>query len=157
MNPRACVVVSLLLLALVTPGCYTALKHPEGVTLVDEYQNRKDCMDCHQETWLYHYDPYRYGSYYPGDWRYYYGRPWWYDDYWYYTPPGQTEPVERDGRHMWTEPGLRAPVNPGVVPSLMGQESKSQQQSSTKKTPPESSKDTQKKEEKEKERHMWTK
>ena len=157
MNAKLYLFVTFLALALVGSGCYTVLKHPEGVAMVDENQNRKSCMDCHQETWLYHYDPYWYGSYYPGDWRYYYGRPWWYDDYWYYTPPGETEPVERGGRHMWTEPGLRAPDNLGITPSLQGQEGKSQQESSGTKAPPESSKDTQKKQEKETKRHMWTK
>lgn len=157
MSAKAYVIVSLLILILAIPGCFTVLKHPEGVTMVDEYQNRKDCMDCHQETWLYHYDPYWYGSYYPGDWRYYYGRPWWYEDYWYYTPPGGSEPVERGGRHMWTGPGLTAPQTPGIAPSLMGQENKSQQQSTGTQTAPEKKQETQKKEEKETKRHMWTK
>ena len=157
MSARVFLVVSLLLLAFVTQGCFTVLKHPEGVTMADEYQNSKSCTDCHQETWLYHYDRYWYGSYYPGDWGYYYGTPWWYDDYWYYPAAGQTEPVESGGRHMWSQPGLSAPLTPGVSPSLMGQESKSQQQSSGTQSPPENKKDTQKKEEKETKRHMWTK
>jgi len=157
MISRTWAILGLLLLVLFLPGCFTVLKHPEGVTLVDEYQNRKSCMDCHQETWLYHYDPYWYGSYYPGDWRYYYGRPWWYDDYWYYTPPGQSEPVERGGRHMWTQPGLSVPQLPGGGPALMGQENKSKQQSSGTQPAPESKKETQKKEEKDTKRHMWTK
>ncbi|MCX5800399.1 MAG: hypothetical protein NTX17_03325 [Candidatus Eisenbacteria bacterium] len=157
MSTRAYFVVSLLLLALVASGCYTVLKHPEGVALVDESQNRKNCMDCHQETWLYHYDPYWYGSYYPGDWRYYYGRPWWYDDYWYYTPSGETQPVEKGGRHMWSQPGLTAPANPGVTPSVREKTTPSQQESSGKDASSDASKDTKKKEEKETKRHMWTK
>jgi len=156
MNARIWVIFGLLLLLFITPGCYTMLQHPEGVSLVGEDQTRMSCMDCHQESWLYHSDPYWYGSYYPGDWRYYYGRPWWYEDYWYYYPPGETAPVESGGRHMWTNPGLRAPENLGISPAPKGQGTTTQE-GSTGKTPPETSKETKKTEEKKTERHMWTK
>lgn len=156
MKSKISLALGLLLLLFILPGCYTMLSHPESMALVDENQNRKSCMDCHEESWLYHYDPYWYGSSYQGDWRYYYGRPWWYDDYWYYYPPGETAPVESGGRHMWNTPGLRAPETLGVNPTPKGQGTNTQQGSTGTKTPPENSSEK-KTEEKKTERHMWTK
>jgi hypothetical protein len=111
-------------------------------------------MDCHQESWFYHYDPYWYGTYYPYDWWGYYGRPWWYDDYWYYSGPGEFEPVERGGRHMWSVPSLRPPDNLSIRPGLRPSPPKAED-SSKKKAP--AKEPSEKKKEPEKKRHMWNK
>jgi hypothetical protein len=155
MSARICLVVAVLFVAVVAGGCYTVLKHPEGVAMMDEGYQRKSCMDCHQESWFYHYDPYWYGTYYPNDWWGYYGRPWWYDDYWYYSGAGEYEPVERGRRHMWTVPSLRPPDNLGIRPGL--KPPKSTGESSGKKAPPKKSEDKKKKDSKKKKRHMWSK
>ncbi|UCF77753.1 MAG: hypothetical protein JSW03_06470 [Candidatus Eiseniibacteriota bacterium] len=157
MGARASLVMAAVILALVAGGCYTVLKHPEGVTLMDESYQRKSCMDCHQEAWFYHYDPYWYGTYYPNDWWGYYGRPWWYDDYWYYYGTGEYEPVERGRRHMWTVPSLRPPDNLGIQPGFKPPAPGSGEDTSKKKAPAKEPEDSKKEESKKKKRHMWTK
>jgi len=158
MRLRAYLLLILLASSLFAGGCYTVLKHPEGAVLVDEYENRKNCSDCHQASWFYHQDPYwyganYYGTYYPYDWYDYYSRPWWYDDYWYYS--GSGAPVEREGRHMWTPPSLRPPDNISTPPALKVPEGKQSEGTSGKQTPSEGA--TQKEKKTEKKRHLWDK
>ena len=97
---------------LVICGCYTTLRHPADVDLVTEEGQFRDCLDCHQEGSFHRYDPYSYGvhyDFYPPLWRYYYARPWWYEDYWYYVPDryesdgsGEQRPVRRG---LWSRDG----------------------------------------------------
>lgn len=109
-------------------GCYTVLRHPEPQVLVAEDSGaRKACADCHVDSEFYHdaFDPGFYG--FGGYWEYptysdYYFRPWWYRDYWYYTPEPHTvvgTPVETRGQHMWGG-GTRREIQPGVTPLAPG-------------------------------------
>jgi hypothetical protein len=158
MSVRLCVLWIVLLSIVFVGGCYTVLKHPEGVALYDDYSERRSCSDCHQASWFYHQDPYwygayYYGTYYPYDWYYYYGRPWWYDNYWfYYDSP--SEPVETGQRHMWSPPSLRPPEQISIPPALKVPDTKQTEGSSGKQTPSEDKKPKEKDQDK---RHLWGK
>ncbi|UCG50973.1 MAG: hypothetical protein JSW58_12330 [Candidatus Latescibacterota bacterium] len=91
-----------LVTALVSPACYTLIKHPKVIE--EGYQQEvrdRQCTNCHyeDEIWSFHHPP-NHGSY-PGvqyyDWGYYYQVPWWYESYWYYTP-SSSETVPLPGR-----------------------------------------------------------
>jgi hypothetical protein len=83
---------------MVSPACYTLLKHPRVGTAVDDETRDNGCASCHYEEdiWSYHNPPNHRlyvttGDY---DWGFYNAVPWWYEAYWYYTPPGpQTVPL----------------------------------------------------------------
>jgi len=167
MRLRICLLLLLLASVLFAGGCYTVLKHPEGAVLVDEYQNRKNCSDCHQASWFYHEDPYwydanYYGTYYPYGWYDYYSRPWWYDDYWYYGGgpgggSGESGTVETGKRHLWTTPSLTAPDNISIPTGTKMQGGTQSGSTSGSQKPTQGA--TQKEEEKktEKKRHLWDK
>jgi len=168
MRLRICLLLLLLASALFAGGCYTVLVHPEGAVLVDEYQNRKSCSDCHQASWFYHEDPYwydanYYGTYYPYGWYDYYSRPWWYNDYWFYGGGGYgggSGTVETGKRHLWTTPSLTAPDNISISPKGKAQEgtqSGSSSGSSQKPAQGKTQKQEEKKSEPEKKRHLWDK
>ena len=83
----ACAIATALLTLLLTPACYTLLKHPRVRTDVAyEEVNDKQCNNCHAkaEIWSFHHssphpDRYTIGS----NWFYFYDLPWWYNAYWY--------------------------------------------------------------------------
>jgi hypothetical protein len=74
---------------MVTPACYTLLKHPPVNTVPTNQVAANDCTSCHyeDEVWNYHHPPnhpgYAAGRYNP-NWAYFYMVPWWYDASWYY-------------------------------------------------------------------------
>jgi hypothetical protein len=81
---------------IVSPACYTLLKHPQtGTAEIDDSQDTR-CVSCHNEDdiWSYHHPANH--RYYPGagiyyDWGFYYAVPWWYGTSWQDSPPdGQT-------------------------------------------------------------------
>lgn len=163
MRLRICLLLLLLSSMVFVSGCYTVLKHPEGAMLVDEYQNRKSCGDCHDATWFYHQDPYwyganYYGTYYPYGWYDYYSRPWWYDDYWYYGGYGEGgRNVETGGRHMWSTPTLRPPDNISMPPAMKVPQGTPPSAPSGKQAPTQSTKPREEEKKPEKKRHLWDK
>ncbi len=74
---------------LVSPACYTLLKHPPVDTVPTEEVATNQCTSCHyeDELWSYHHPP-NHQANYRADWAYFYMVPWWYDSYWYYSPSG---------------------------------------------------------------------
>ncbi len=164
MKLRICLLLLLLASALFVGGCYTVLVHPEGAVLVDEYQNRKSCSDCHQASWFYHEDPYwyggdYYGTYYPYGWYDYYSRPWWYNDYWYYDG-GHGEGsgnVETGKRHMWTAPSLTPPDNISIQPRTKVQEGAQPGSTSGSQKPTQGTQQKEEEKKPEKKRHLWDK
>ena len=117
--PRVHVLALLLAAAVLAgAGCYTVLRHPNTYDLADESQEQKSCADCHADADLYHYtDAHGWGwyNYYPAPWAVYYQSPWWYEDYWYYTPnsgdPGS--PAVTDERNLWgRSPGVESDFLP---------------------------------------------
>jgi hypothetical protein len=82
---RFSVIAAILFALVISPACYTLLKHPrvkENLVYVDVNDNR--CNSCHyeDELWGYHHPQ---NHWYP-TLGYGWGRyvPWWYTDYWYY-------------------------------------------------------------------------
>ncbi len=92
-TPRIfCPLLIIMATVLVSPACYTLLKHPRIDTTAYGEADDSRCASCHneEEVWSYHHPPnHRYysgaGSYY--DWGFYYAVPWWYGANWYDTPP----------------------------------------------------------------------
>jgi hypothetical protein len=94
-------------------GCYTVLRHPTGSDIVQEGSYYRGCSDCHADAAFYH--PYGGSPYYNYGqsnygWGGYYGRPWWYDDYWGWGNDhgdhGYEGPdVETGQRHLWSPDG----------------------------------------------------
>ncbi len=76
----------------------------------------RQCTNCHyeDEVWSYHHPSNR--RYYVGDrysdWEYYYQVPWWYESYWYYTPPA-TRTVPLPGRSFRPGDGSNQPGTTG--------------------------------------------
>lgn len=98
---------------LLTPACYTLLKHPRVKRVVYEEVTEKRCNTCHveDEIWLFHHPRNLVYTDVPGysAWTDYYEVPWWYNDYWYQeTVDPVTIPIERSFR-----PGSRTLTSPG--------------------------------------------
>jgi hypothetical protein len=93
---------TLAVVVLLTPACYTLLKHP--VVRNEDYNDVSGnrCTSCHyeDEIWEYHHPPNRFHPYpgYARSWDMYYYMPWWYESYWSYdhTSP-RTVPLPRRG------------------------------------------------------------
>lgn len=96
----------ILLLFLLSAGCYTVINHPSDVQVPEDFQSENQagiedpvsCGECHYESeWLGYYEHSLIWGYpvYDGrdSWYDYYQKPWWYDGYWY------------DGHHHYTETG----------------------------------------------------
>ncbi len=169
---RPFLVIALLLpLIALAAGCYTVLEHPAGPEVVDD-SGQRDCYDCHQDAAAHHFDPFYSGAfqYYPDRWYPYYGRPWWWQNYWYFPPVDDPEgvPAEMGRRHLWNRgdtdllppagpqipgfpggvstPGAPAPPDPGNV------------RTETKKTGEDKGKTEKKakdKKDEDKKRHLW--
>jgi hypothetical protein len=103
---------AVLLLLLVSAGCYTVIKHPTGSNVVQHDSFYRSCADCHADASYYHpygHPYYSYGRSHYG-WSGYYGYPWWYDDYWWWDygdsdSGGDAPPVETGKRHLWSSDG----------------------------------------------------
>jgi hypothetical protein len=82
---RFSLIAAILFALLMSPACYTLLKHPrvkQDLVYVEVSDNR--CNSCHYEDdlWSYHHPTnHWYDSMGHGRGRYV---PWWYNDYWYY-------------------------------------------------------------------------
>ena len=98
-HPMVFIVVTIM----VSPACYTLLKHPPVGTVPTEEVAASPCTSCHyeDEIWGYHNPPNHHGytaENYNDNWAYFYMVPWWYDSYWYYTPSGPaTVPLNERG------------------------------------------------------------
>lgn len=96
--------ISIFLLALALPACYTILKHPRlDPGAYDSYEPNR-CYQCHSEDdlWRFHHRPGSrlWGRSYYDPWGYYYDTPWWYDYLWYYEAPEGTETVPLHRRSL---------------------------------------------------------
>ena len=153
-NPIAILLVAVILAG---AGCYTVLRHPHTYDLADEYSEQKACADCHADADLYHYTS-GLGSgwydYYPAPWAVYYQSPWWYEDYWYYTPdPGRpgSQPVTGE-RSLWNR-GIGTDPNP--LPSQGGKNIDKPQAPDTPRSDPKDSEQKPEPPKKKKKRRIW--
>jgi len=108
-------------------NCYTVLKPPRGVMSEEDRYLEEGYYDEWVSPRYLWYDPF-YRWYYPdayGRWRYYYGYPWWWNDYWYWHPhDGEEAPPEDTDRHIWDErrdPGWSSPPSAPGTPSSPSQ------------------------------------
>lgn len=100
--------LALAALTVVSAGCYTVLRHPTDVVVQDTHAEYRTCADCHDGAAYYH--PYFHYARSHDRWGRYYGDPWWYSDYWYWTPhgsgsAGEPRDVETGTRHLWGNSG----------------------------------------------------
>ena len=125
------------LAVIVTPACYTLLRHPLVKRVVYEEVTDRRCNGCHEqdELWAFHHPPnhrFRMDSGH-SNWNRYYDSPWWYNEYWYYDhdaarmprvgafPPGAGRiPGERRAEALRSQRGAtpRPPLASG--PALNG-------------------------------------
>ncbi|MFC1683422.1 hypothetical protein ACFL0G_04370, partial [Candidatus Zixiibacteriota bacterium] len=105
MGRRILLAMLLMLLCFSSLSCYTVLKRPGGVLqeedryLGEGYYAEESEIPAYY--WYSPFDRWYYPSYH-SRWRYYYGYPWWWDDYWYWHPDevGGGAPRDTD-KHIW--------------------------------------------------------
>lgn len=127
MNKLIILATAIILIALVTSGCYTILQHPasEANYSAEDYQS--DCLECHTD---YHEYPYGYFyGHYPDywwsspRWGRYYAYPWWWDNYWYEGSYRHTQDYNNDdasprstrGKKVERRDVLRPPYSAGTT------------------------------------------
>lgn len=118
--------ITIVLIALLTTGCYTILQHPASEVNYTSEDYQADCLGCHTDYHEYPYG-YFYGEY-PDywwstpRWGQYYAYPWWWDNYWYDDSYRQTrdyhddEPSPRStrGKKVERRDTLRPPYSIGT-------------------------------------------
>lgn len=118
--------ITLLLIALMTSGCYTILQHPASEVNYSSHDYQADCLGCHSDYHEYPYG-YFYGQY-PDywwstpRWGQYYAYPWWWDNYWYDNSHQQTQydsddpsPRSTRGKKVVRRETLRPPYSTGTT------------------------------------------
>ncbi len=104
-----------LCIPLITLGCYTTFRPPKLGTKQEHTEQHPDSSYYYEYHYYFHwnsfYDPY--WSYYPSQyrwWRYYYGYPWWWDDWYWshlYDPPESYH--KEEGERLERRRGLTTP------------------------------------------------
>jgi len=139
MGRRILLAMLLMLMCFSSLSCYTVLKRPGGVFQEeDRYLGEGYYAEDSEIPAYYWYSPFDRWYYptYHSRWRYYYGYPWWWDDYWYWHPDEVGEGVPRDtDRHIWDRrrgPDWSAPPSSPGSPSGSSQpiQKKGKQESS---------------------------
>lgn len=135
--------VLLALLCFSSLSCYTVLRRPSRIMPQEDRYLEEGYYEANS-IW---YDPF-YRWYYPdaySRWRYYYGYPWWWNDYWYQHPYDgeETPPVDTE-RYIWDrrrEPDWSSPPSTPGAPSSPSQPRQRKQEE--KRTPAETQKSEQ--------------
>jgi hypothetical protein len=128
-----------------TAGCYTVLKRPASI-ISEESQALQEGDE--SERWIdpdyIWYDPF-YHWYYPTSyehWRYYYTYPWWWNDYWFWSPSTGSSPAPTStDKHIWDDrrgPEWMSPPASPATPTTASQP-KSDSANDTQSRPSESS------------------